>query len=178
MPGWRGRRATSSLHLCLACSTIFVAESSYARHWWEVHGQCVPDSHQNTAGARDRVLGLLRIDAYLGPIIPDAAQLDTEAEIAAEVARPPCRFHEIQVNRSLKGGVLREDPAFEREERGYRLEGGVVRTRGGTVEPAVRQKKLRVAKCVDRPIPFGPRVTMRTFHIGGTASRVSEQSTF
>ena len=55
----------------------------YARYGWEIDGESVPDSNQNTAGARDRVGGLLSIDAYVGPIIPDAAQLDTEAEIAA-----------------------------------------------------------------------------------------------
>lgn len=73
-------------------------------------------------------VGLLRIDAYLGPIIPDAAQLDTEAEIAPELAGPLAVFHEIAVNRSLEGGVLREDAAIKREESGHRMEGGVVRT--------------------------------------------------
>lgn len=121
---------------------VSVAPSSCALHRWNIRWECGPDSDQNTASARDRVRGLLRIDSYVGPIVPDAAQLDTEAEIAAEIGGPAPSFHEIPVNRNLKGGVLREQAAFEREESSHRMEGGVVRAGGGTVETAVGKQKV------------------------------------
>ncbi len=65
------------------------------------------------------------------------------------------------MNRSLKGGVLREDAAFEREEGSHRMEGGVVRTGSGAIETAVRKEKVCVAECVYRAVPFGPLVIRR-----------------
>jgi len=51
-----------------------------------------------------------------------------------------------------------EEAAIEREQSGHRMEGGVVRTRGGAVEAPIRKKKFSVAECVDRPVPFGSRI--------------------
>ena len=50
---------------------------------------------------------------------------------------------------------------FEREEGGHRMEGGVVRAGGGTVETATRKQKVCVAKRVYRSVPFCPRVIRR-----------------
>src|SRR5712691_737274 len=102
---WRPGRLSINECPLQAPRRFSVAASSCARYGREVHGKSVPDSNQNAASARDGVRGLLRIDAYLAPIIPEAAQLDTEAEIAPELTGPLAVFHEIAVNHSLEGGV-------------------------------------------------------------------------
>jgi len=84
------------------------SEALWAGYGWEVQGECVPDSSQNTASARDGVRGLLRIDAYLGPIIPDATLFDTEAEIAPELAGPPAsRVSEQSTLEARNAGTVR-----------------------------------------------------------------------
>ncbi len=77
---------------------------------------------------------------FTGSASRTATRIRRALAIAAEVGGPPSSFHEIPVNRSLKGGVLREDAAFEREEGSHRMEGGVVRTGSGAIETAVRKE--------------------------------------
>jgi hypothetical protein len=58
------------------------------------------------------------------------------------------------VNPGFKGGVLRECPILKCEEGSHGVEGGVVRTRGGTVETVVCKEKLRTTEGLERTIPF------------------------
>ena len=67
--------------------------------------------------------------------------MSIEAEVPAEVARPHTSLHEISMNCSLEGRVLREGAAFQCEEGGDGMEDGVVGARDRTIETAIRQQE-------------------------------------